>query len=182
MSSGEAEVSEWIIGVSEGLGIRHADQGICMDLSLRCHCDSAAAPGDLNMIGVEKQASGSNMVGSRIWYERSGGSTKRRYERADTCCGRCSASEADGTAEHDSGHWRKTLWFLSLSLSEHFFFFSGAACWMQLHESGRPRACGEVLESLLHNGTHLESASSPLSFLVRSAVPYESNGHEVLHQ
>ena len=53
---------------------------------------------------------------------------------------------------------------------------------MQLHESGRPRACGEVLESLLHNGTHLESASSSFSFLVSSAVPRESNGHKVLQQ
>ena len=98
-----------------GLGIRHADQFIGTELSLRCHCDSAAAPGDPNRIGVEKEASG-----GPIWLpdpgtkERSGGSTKRRYERADSCCGRCSASEADGTAEHESGHWGKTLWFLSL--------------------------------------------------------------------
>ena len=90
-----------------------------MDLSLRCHCDSAAAPGDLNMIGVEKQASGGpTWLGPESGTkERSGGSTKRRYERADTCCGRCSASEADGTAEYESGHWGETLWFLSLSLS-----------------------------------------------------------------
>ena len=87
-----------------------------MDLSLRCHCDGAVAPGDLNRIGVEKQASGGpTWLGPESGTkERSGGSTKRRYERADTCCGRCSASEADGTAEHESGHRGNTLWFFSL--------------------------------------------------------------------
>ena len=130
LSSGEADLSEEIKkGPGVGLGIRHADQGIGTELSLRCHCDSAAAPGDLSRIGVETQASGGpTWLGPESGTkERSGGSTKRRYERADPCCGRCSASEADGTAEHESGHWGKTLWFLSLSLSEHVFF-SGGIC------------------------------------------------------
>ena len=96
--------------------MRLADRGIVMDLSLRCHCDGAVAPGDLNRIGVEKQASGGpTWLGPESGTKaRSGGSTKRRYERADPCCGRCSASEADGTAEHESGHWGNTLWFFSL--------------------------------------------------------------------
>ena len=86
-----------------------------MDLSLRCHCDSAVAPGDLNRIGVVKQASGGpTWLGPQSGTkERSGGSTKRRFERAmwyaDSCCGICSASEADGTVEHESGHWGNFL-------------------------------------------------------------------------
>ena len=49
-----------------------------MQPSLRCHCDSAAAPGNLNRMGVGKHASGGpTWLGPASGTkERSGGSTR----------------------------------------------------------------------------------------------------------
>ena len=64
LSSGEAELSKEIKkGAGVGLGMRTAGWSIGMEQSLRCHCASAVAPGDLNRVR-------SSRVGSRIWYER----------------------------------------------------------------------------------------------------------------
>ena len=54
LSSGEAELSAQVKGVSEGLCVRNVAKDLGVELRLRTHADSSAARGILNRVGVGK--------------------------------------------------------------------------------------------------------------------------------
>jgi len=54
LSSGEAELNSQVKGVAEALGVRNAARDLGVELQIRSHCDSSAARGILNRVGVGK--------------------------------------------------------------------------------------------------------------------------------